>query len=234
MPTRLLSDAGSGSGLYDEVVEFAAGTPTWFQSLGALYTKVGLLIFGVLLVVSWWRARAKNDARGIALSLLAPAATAGAYVLSELLKLVIHEDRPCRGLPSGATVAACPEAGDWSFPSNHATIAAAAAVGLSIAWRRIAPWIAGLAVLMALSRVFVGVHYPHDVLAGLLLGAVVAWIVSRSLEKRVTGLVLRYAGRPGIGVLLFARPPASEAPTRVLPRQPGPTGPPPPDRPRRR
>src|SRR3954463_4368981 len=112
MTTQLIRAADSGSGLYDGVVEFAAATPSWFQSLGELYTKAGLLIFGVLFLVVWWRARATNDARTVALSLLAPAVTVGASVWSELLKLVIHEDRPCRGLPREATVSECPEIGD--------------------------------------------------------------------------------------------------------------------------
>jgi len=217
--TQLVQAAGSGSVLYDDIVEFAVGTPPWFQDLGSLYTKAGLLIFGVLFLVAWWRARATSDARVIAFSLLAPLVTAAAYLLSELLKLVIHEERPCRGLPRVATVAECPGVGDWSFPSNHATIAAAAAVGLTVAWRRLLPWAAGLALLMAFSRVFVGAHYPHDVLAGLLLGAAVALAVVRLLEKRTTSLVTKCATQPKIGVLLFEEPPVGEAPTRVLPRQ---------------
>ena len=79
-------------------------------------------------------------------------------------------------LPDAATpLVACPPHGDWSFPSNHATIAGAAAVALALAWRG-TPWLtAPLALLMAFSRVFVGVHYPHDVRsAGLALGALVA------------------------------------------------------------
>ncbi|MFD3498909.1 phosphatase PAP2 family protein [Streptomyces sp. NPDC058676] len=75
------------------------------------------------------------------------------------------------------SLAACPPPGDWSFPSNHATIAGAAAVTLALV-RRTALWLtAPLALLMASSRVFVGVHYPHDVAAGLALGAAVAFAV---------------------------------------------------------
>ncbi|WP_246018911.1 phosphatase PAP2 family protein [Saccharothrix australiensis] len=207
--------AASGSGLYDGVVEFAGATPRWFQGLFALYTELGLLVFGALFVVVWWRARGRNDPRATARALLAPAATVLAYVVSELLKTVVDEDRPCRGLPAEATVVACPGTGDWSFPSNHATIAGAAAVGLVLARRALLPWVAALAVLMAFSRVFVGVHYPHDVLVGLLLGAVAAWVTVRLCATPVTALVVRLGGHPLAGRVLYAAPPARAAGRRA-------------------
>jgi undecaprenyl-diphosphatase len=66
--------------------------------------------------------------------------------------------------------------GTWNgFPSNHAVNAGAAASVLSIAYPALTPVFAGYAVLMAYSRVYVGVHYPGDVLAGLALGAGIGW-----------------------------------------------------------
>ncbi|MEU6896115.1 phosphatase PAP2 family protein, partial [Streptomyces sp. NPDC046557] len=63
---------------------------------------------------------------------------------------------------------------DWSFPSNHSALAAAAAVALLYVSRRLGAAALTAAVLMAASRVWVGVHYPHDALAGFLIGALVA------------------------------------------------------------
>ena len=65
------------------------------------------------------------------------------------------------------------EPSDWSFPSGHATASFAAAWALF----RLAPKKVGvpallLAILIALSRLYVGVHYPTDVLAG----AAMFWI----------------------------------------------------------
>ncbi|MEU3625066.1 hypothetical protein BS329_22985 [Amycolatopsis coloradensis] len=187
--------------MYDDIVEMAGESPSWLQASGVLFTDAGLLIFAALMAWVFWRAR-PSPAR-IAVSLLVPAATAIAYLISEAAKLVIREDRPCRNL---VTLVECPAAGDWSFPSNHSTIAAAAAVGLALAWRRLAPWVLPGALLMGFSRVFVGAHYPHDVLAGLVLGSVTAWLVFRYLTGPVTGLARRLTAHAG------------DAPTQPMPR----------------
>ena len=60
-----------------------------------------------------------------------------------------------------------------SFPAGHAATAFAGAVLLAFAAPRIAPAVLALAALIAASRVYDGVHYPTDVLAGAALGALV-------------------------------------------------------------
>ncbi|WP_328318925.1 phosphatase PAP2 family protein [Streptomyces sp. NBC_00388] len=179
----------SSSELYRNIVEFAHSTPSWVQQLMEWWTEGGLLLFAVLFVVVWWRARTAS-AQAMALALVAPLGTAIAYVLSEVLKSVIHEDRPCRAVAGAMRpLIDCPAPGDWSFPSNHSIIAAAAAVGLSLALVRLVWLTVPVAVLMAFSRVFVGVHYPHDVLVGLILGALIALLVSEGLTRPVRSLV---------------------------------------------
>ena len=63
-----------------------------------------------------------------------------------------------------------------AMPSGHAAAAAAAAMAGSLSWPRLAPLFWSAAVLVAFGRVFVGVHYPADVVAGLALGSAVAGI----------------------------------------------------------
>ena len=68
-----------------------------------------------------------------------------------------------------------------SFPSGHTCAAFAA----GMIWLRALPWRWGriaavvLAVCMGLSRLYVGVHYPSDVMAGAIIGALCAWAVWR-------------------------------------------------------
>ncbi|WP_232836764.1 phosphatase PAP2 family protein [Lentzea terrae] len=114
---------------------------------------------------------------------LAGAGVVLAYAVSEVIKLVVQEERPCRTAPS---LAECPAPGDWSFPSNHSVVAGASAMAIW-ALHRTLGWVAAVcAVAAAASRVVVGVHYVHDVLAGLLLGALVSWAIAAVLKKKRT------------------------------------------------
>ncbi|MFF1476526.1 phosphatase PAP2 family protein [Streptomyces sp. NPDC058301] len=177
------------SDLYRDITDFAHDTPSWMQHFVELWTEVGLLLFGVLFVVCWWRAR-RAGSTAMALALLAPLATAAAYISSEVIKSLVVEERPCRAVRGAATsLITCPANGDWSFPSNHATIAGGAAVALALAWPRIWALTVPMALLMAFSRVYVGVHYPHDVAVGLLLGTAVALLVSKAGTRPVRSLV---------------------------------------------
>ncbi|GAA2783851.1 phosphatase PAP2 family protein [Crossiella cryophila] len=159
--------------LYRAVTGFAASTPEWVRTAVEFGTDGGLFVFGAFFLILFWRARDRTPA-ALATALAVPLAVVGGYLLSEVLKLIVQEERPCRAVTGAAVLTHCPPVGDWSFPSNHATLAAASAAALAYVWRRTALWLLPLAVLMAYSRVFLGVHYPHDVLAGFLLGLVFA------------------------------------------------------------
>ncbi|WP_217167185.1 phosphatase PAP2 family protein [Streptomyces sp. AC512_CC834] len=201
--------------LYRDITGFAQDTPTWVRHATEVWTEAGILVFGALFVVAWWRSR-RGDTRAFAIAVLAPVATAVAYVCSELLKSGFAEERPCRAVAGAVpSLVECPPAGDWSFPSNHATIAGASAVALALALvRRAVIWLtAPLALLMAFSRVFVGVHYPHDVAAGLLLGAVVAAAAVRLGTRPVTRLAeaARASTAPAVRWLTGPGPAAASA-----------------------
>lgn len=190
--------------LYREITDFAAGTPSWVHSAAEVGTDAGLLLFAVLFVAGWWRARGR-DARAMGLALAAPVAVVAAYLVSEVSKSFVQEERPCRAVAGAVHIAACPAPGDWSFPSNHATIAAASAAAIVVAWRVMAPLVLPLAALMAFSRVFVGVHYPHDVAAGFVVGVAVAPAVAVLLVTVLRPLVESSRGTAPGAVLLGAR-----------------------------
>ncbi|TDE13129.1 phosphatase PAP2 family protein [Actinomadura sp. 6K520] len=194
--------------LYRDITEFAEGTPSWLHTVAEVGTDAGLLLFAALFVVGWWRARA-GDARAMALALAAPFAVVAAYLVSEVSKTFLEEERPCRAVRGAVHIAACPAPGDWSFPSNHATIAAASAAVIVVAWRAMAPLVLPMAALMAFSRVFVGVHYPHDVAVGFVLGVVVAPLVVVALVAALRPLVESMRGFPMCGTLLGSPPPVA-------------------------
>lgn len=171
----LLASAATSldGGLYTWITELAQRSPTALDSTIRLWSDFGLALFALLMLAAWWRSRSDAPAR-LATALCAPLVVVAAYVANDLLKLAVHEQRPCQTLHA-VTVEACPPLGDWSFPSNHAAIAAAAAVAILLTDRRLGAIAVPAALLMAASRVWIGVHYPHDVLIGLVTGALVAW-----------------------------------------------------------
>ncbi|URM90258.1 phosphatase PAP2 family protein [Streptomyces sp. MRC013] len=205
--------------LYRAVTDFARDTPAWVHAFTGTGTDAGLLVFGVLFVAAWWRVR-PADGRAVALALLAPVATVFGYAVSETLKSLVDEERPCRAVVgAAASIAPCPPYGDWSFPSNHSAIAGASAMALALAWRRIAWLTAPLAVVMASSRVFVGVHYPHDVAAGLVVGALAVAVFVRLLTGPAERLVeAARTGRPG-ALRRLVGPGPRPAPAVAVPRQ---------------
>ncbi|WP_217140849.1 phosphatase PAP2 family protein [Streptomyces sp. AC627_RSS907] len=197
--------------LYRDITGFAHDTPTWVQHTAEVWTEAGILLFGALFVAAWWRSR-RGSSRAFAIAALAPLATAAAYVCSELLKSGFTEERPCRAVAGAVpSLAECPPTGDWSFPSNHATIAGASAVALVLVRRALVWLTVPLALLMAFSRVFVGVHYPHDVAAGLLLGALVAAVAVRLGTRPVTRLAeaMRASSAPAVRWLTGPGPAAA-------------------------
>ncbi len=93
---------------------------------------------------------------------------AGAFALNTAIKLVVSRPRP--QLPGLPPLTSTPTR--LSFPSAHATTSFAGALGYSRLGLPAAPLYV-LAACLSLSRLYLGVHYPSDVLAGALLGLAV-------------------------------------------------------------
>ncbi len=188
------------------VIEFADGLDPWMQTAAEWGTDLFLGVFAILFLMAWWRARSVSS-RLVGLALFAPVATVIAYAVSRTVKSFFEQLRPCQAMTDLNTIATCDPIGDWSFPSNHAAIAGAAAAAVIIAWRRFAVAAVLFAVLEAFSRVFVGAHYPHDVTVGLLVGASVATLVSLLAARPMTAVVDRLAENDTLRPLLRANAP---------------------------
>jgi undecaprenyl-diphosphatase len=87
-----------------------------------------------------------------------------ADAVSRAMKAAFDRPRPSIAHADVHALVAVP--GNASMPSGHAWIAFASAVVLGGLAPRLRPWMLGLACLIALSRVYLGVHYPSDVLVG--------------------------------------------------------------------
>ena len=137
-------------------------------------SRVGTLgliwvLIAIVLAVAWRRP-------WLAFYVIASVATAD--MLANFIKLVVHRHRPFEHQigPSERT---------HSFPSGHTATSFAAATALSYFAPRYRPAFYALAVLIGLSRLYNGVHYPTDVLAGAVLGVLVALGIERLTRLRV-------------------------------------------------
>jgi undecaprenyl-diphosphatase len=158
-------------GWYRAVTQWAQQT-RWLQEPALLFTEYGIVLLALASLWILWRVRYRDSVM-IATALWIPLAMVLAPAAGLVIKSIVAEPRPCRSLVNVTTVLACDGPTDYSFPSNHSAICAAFAVALFVLHRR---WglVAGIfAVLMAASRVYVGAHYPHDVIVGLVVGGLV-------------------------------------------------------------
>ncbi|UQS24804.1 phosphatase PAP2 family protein [Amycolatopsis thermalba] len=219
---RRLSGPGRFAGLdvpaisvlwYRAITGFALDMPDWLRQFAAIATDAVVIVFAVGMLGVWWRTR-RGDPRALAVAVLGPAGVAVAYLVGEALNSVVREQRPCAALIQ-ATIVGCPPPGDWSFPGNHSVVAGAAGVAVVLVCRAAVFWVVPVAVLAALSRVVVGVHYPHDVAAGLALGGVVTLLVVLPLRRPVARLIGRRCSRPrrrGFGTPVGRGPEPSSSP----------------------
>lgn len=165
-------EAGQTVGL-DADAEAARGTPgtTWagifeaITDLGGAWVVVGLSILACALLI---------HARRYADALLVAVAVAVARALTMLCKLAFARERPACGDAIGME-------STFAFPSGHASAATALYGALALLILRsglpqrtriaVAAVLALLIAAIGFSRVYLGVHYPSDVLGGVLLGA---------------------------------------------------------------
>lgn len=150
------------------------------------FAKYGIVFFAALCLIGWWVAR-ERDNRTMAAALITPGAALIAMAAQQVIVKLVDEGRPYALLPD--TLVLVTRTADPSFPSDHACVCGAVAAGLFFVDRRLG-WIAAVAALvMAFARVYVGAHWPLDVVAGLAVGAGTAILLILLLRPPVAGMV---------------------------------------------
>jgi undecaprenyl-diphosphatase len=117
------------------------------------------------------------------------------FMCYQVMKPVFHRERPCHQLPD-KDIHLVPQwcGGDYGFPSNHAANGMAATVIVALAAGPTPALIMlALTLVVGFSRVYVGVHFPGDVLGGFVVGALMAllchwlFLVAGKLRTRFKG-----------------------------------------------
>ena len=150
----------------------------WLDPIVSFYTKLGdagilwiSLALGLLI--------SKRTRKAGVLALIAMAL--GLLVTNFTIKPLVERPRPWLDWPIAPLVV---EDDPNSFPSGHTCAAFAAAMiwAKTLPGQRSRIWAVALAVLMGLSRLYVGVHYPSDVLVGAMVGSLCAWVVWKASQ----------------------------------------------------
>ncbi|MYY08932.1 phosphatase PAP2 family protein [Streptomyces sp. SID4919] len=221
-----LEDSGSNPdvSLLYEINGLAKDAPTWFDHTMEYVGEYGLMFGLVLLGVwTWWKLRARagspeEAAQSAAAVIWVPLAAAIAVIVNIPIRGFVERPRPfldhegLEVLIEGKT--------DYSFVSDHSTLAMAMAVGIFIAHRKYGLYAIAMAFLAGVSRIYMGVHYPTDVIGGFALGTAVALLLAPLAALLLTPLT-RAVGRSRHGAWLI-RPNSMSDASRESHRSPDP------------
>ena len=190
--------------LLRDINGLAEDAPRWLDRIMEFVGEYGLVVLMVLLLGwCWWRvARRSPEAPAAVAGVLWSGLAAGIAVLLNIpLRGFVERPRPFVDhdgldvLIKGKT--------DFSFVSDHATLTMAVAVGLFLVSRRVGAVALVVAVAEGFCRVYMGVHYPTDVVGGFALGTAVALLLAPLAMALLTPLVTAVGGS-GAGWLVRA------------------------------
>lgn len=193
--------------LLHDINGLAKDAPSWLDRTMEFTGEYGIMLAMVLVVWCWWSVRrrgtAEDSVTAVAGLIWAPLAAGIALLVNIPIRGFVERPRPFvdhRGievLVAGKT--------DYSFVSDHATMAMALAAGLFVAHRRFGFAAIGLALAEGFCRVYMGVHYPSDVVGGFALGTAVALLLAPLALALLTPVVSAAAGSDRIGRLVRSK-----------------------------
>ncbi|MFC9747174.1 phosphatase PAP2 family protein [Streptomyces niveus] len=193
--------------LYD-INGLAGSAPGWFDRGMEFAGEYGIMIGLVLLTLwCWWSVRrrgaAEDSVAAVAGLLWAPLAAGVALLINIPIREFVGRDRPFVD-HTGLDVLVAGKGG-FSFVSDHSTMAMALAAGIFVAHRRFGLVAIGLALVAGFSRIYVGVHYPTDVIGGFALGTAVVLLLAPLAMALLTPLVSAVCRSRRAGLLVRSR-----------------------------
>ncbi|GAA1159505.1 phosphatase PAP2 family protein [Streptomyces hebeiensis] len=179
-------------GLLFDINGLAKDAPAWSDRVMEFVGEYGIMLAMVLVALwCWWSVRRRGSAEdsvtAVAGLVWAPLAAGVALLINIPIRGFVGRPRPFvdhKGLEvlvDGKT--------DFSFVSDHATMAMAIGVGVFVAHRKFGLVAIGLALLEGFCRIYMGVHYPTDVIGGFALGTAVALLLTPLATALLTPLM---------------------------------------------
>jgi undecaprenyl-diphosphatase len=158
--------------LFPDVVKADRGAFLYLNSLQDpsltnvfwMFTVLGSLEFGLIWFGGLWVMKRSDLAACVLVAILLE------IIIITFMKEAIMRPRPFDNITSFGWLYG---QDSWSFPSGHAAGAFTLATVIGLKVRKMLPVVMVLALLVAFSRIYIGVHYPLDVMAGSLLGILI-------------------------------------------------------------
>lgn len=141
---------------------------TLLDSFFPLFTHLGGAVFTILLTLVFLTGPGSYMEAGI----LALGSLSMSSFLVFILKKIVERERPYNTIENMNVLIG--PLRDYSFPSGHATASTAIAVSLGFVFPQISGILFSIAILVGISRIYIGVHYPSDVIVGMTIGSLFA------------------------------------------------------------
>lgn len=147
------------------------------DNLSLIISNMGLIYFWVIISIVLYLF---GDKKGKSIAKKMIVVLVVTTILTQLIKIIVMRPRPYTEL---SNLILLDLGTDYSFPSGHTSTSTAMAYVLSCEYKR---WILmSIPVIVGFSRLYMGVHYPSDVLGGFLLGLVIAYMVEYFFNLKI-------------------------------------------------
>jgi undecaprenyl-diphosphatase len=177
--------------IYHAINRFV-GHHSWLGTLFKFIETYGTYVIGIAAVALWLGSRPGGDRKWKFAAGSALASAALALIVNKLISSAWHRDRPYQTHHVARIWGA--RKTDASFPSDHASASFGIAIAVALIDSVAGVAFLALAILIAVGRVIVGEHYPGDVLAGVIIGTICAYVIV-TFARPLIALLVRIVER---------------------------------------
>ena len=152
------------------------------DNLALLITNMGIIYFWIIIAILLYffgNEKGKNVSKKMIFVLIVT------VIITQIIKFVVMRPRPYDEISSLVLLSL---GTDPSFPSGHTTISTAMSYVLSKEYNKY--YLMIIPFIVALSRLYIGVHYPSDVLGGFLLGICIVYILEHYVNFKISEILI--------------------------------------------
>ncbi|MDP5039027.1 MAG: phosphatase PAP2 family protein [Candidatus Gracilibacteria bacterium] len=163
----------------------------------SLFSDLPIFFLPIFLVVMWIYYNYKKNKEGKINLLFIFYSVALVIIISYIIKNIYHVDRPMMSLQNAGNLVLS-KIPDASFPSDHAGVSFSFLTAIFLlGYKKLSYLLFPIFILMNLSRIIGGVHWPFDILAGILNGVISAFIIYKlrflNIFKKINDFLLKIA-----------------------------------------